>query len=269
MHIYIIASAQGGPSKIGFAADPKRRLRALQTGNPVPLVLHHAELIGRSAALVERIIHRALKSRRSSGGGEWFELVPDAACIMVRATAAAADALADETASLRDMEMRSVRCWFSELRKYSDKCIEDDKEAFVELDDVRPPSALELWAGTVKSTSSSRFSFKDYLLTWDEGMWLRWAFERMGRRMPSGKRFKPFLEADDFLDRRGAVYGRKVTSRWIEWSAGRDLTPDEAKVLAAIWNKFVPLHNLVERSGPQWATGGIDDHVEIMYTSLP
>jgi hypothetical protein len=31
--------------------------------------------------------------------------------------------------------------------------------------------------------------------------------------------------------------------------------------LAGIWDKFVPLHNSIERKGPQWTTHGIDDHV--------
>ena len=262
MFVYVIAPSADGPSKIGVAADPRKRLGALQTGSPVPLSLHYVEPIGNAAATVEREVHRVLATKRCSGGSEWFNVAPEEARIVIRAAAAAADVLIDDAANLRELQMRSVLRWLEERERYATACAERDEDDSDELDDVTPPSVLQLLAGTVEPPSSSRYDFNDYLLSWEEGMWLRWAFERMGRRMPSGRRLKPYLEADDVLERQGAVCGRQVSSRWIEWSTGRDLRRDEARALAAIWDTFVPLHNLIECKGPQWATFGIDDHVD-------
>ena len=262
MYVYVIASSESGPSKIGVAADPKKRLKQLQTGSYFPLSLHYVEPIGNAAEAVERAAHRTLAAKRSGGGREWFDVTPTEARTVVRAAAAAAGALFDDTATLRDLETRSVLHWLAELERCATARAEHDEDDGDELDDSPPPSVQQLLAGTVGPFSSGRFNFNDYLRSWEEGMWLRWAFERMGRRMPYGRCLAPYLDADDFLESRGAVYGREVNFRWIEWSAGRDLNREEAMALAAIWDKFVPLHNVIERKGPQWATHGIDDYVD-------
>jgi hypothetical protein len=261
MYIYVIASSESGPSKIGAAINPEKRLRALQTGSHALLSLHHVEPVGVVAATVEHTAHRLLSAKRSGGGREWFDVSTSEARIAVRASAAAAEALIDESSKLRDVEMKAALRWLRGREQYLRACEERGEDGCDEAD-VKPPSVLHLLAGTVKPPLSSNFNFNDYLLTFDDGMWLRWAFGRMGRHMPSGKRLKPYFEADDFLERQRAILGRGVASRWIEWSAARDLRADEATTLAEIWNKFVPLHNLIERKGPQSATHGIDDHVD-------
>ena len=260
--VYVIAASPAGPSKIGVAAEPRKRLGALQTGSHVPLSLHYVEPIGDAAATVEREVHRALATKRCSGGSEWFNVAPEEARIVIRAAAAAADVLIDDAANLHELQTRSVLRWLEEQERYATACAERGEDDSDELDDVTRPCVLRLLAGTVGPPSTSRHNFNDYLFSWEEGMWLRWAFERMGRRMPSGRSLKPYLEADDILERQGAVFGRQVSSRWIEWSTGRDLRRDEARALAVIWDRFVPLHNLIECKGPQWATFGIDDHVD-------
>jgi len=261
VYIYVIASSESGPSKIGVATNPEKRLRTLQTGSHAPLALYHVEPVGTVAAVVEQAAHRSLSSRRSGGGSEWFDVSTQEAGIVVRASAAAAEALIDETSKLRDVEEKAVLRWLREREQYCRDC-EEREDVEYEESDAKPPNALQLIAGTVKSPLSNRFCFKDYLLTWDDGMWLRWAFESMGKRMPAGKSLEPYLDADDFLEHQHSKCGRGIASRWIEWSAGRDLLSEEARKLAEVWNKFVPLHNLVERKGPQWATHGIDDHVD-------
>ena len=68
MPIYFIQAVDGGPVKIGFAADPVRRLHDLQ-------VSHHKRLqilrVEDGQAADERRLHQTLSSYRIQG--EWFE----------------------------------------------------------------------------------------------------------------------------------------------------------------------------------------------------
>ena len=59
MTVYFIQSGEGGPVKIGHTnGDVKRRLEALQTGNPAPLKLLLSIDGGRD---IERIFHKRLR----------------------------------------------------------------------------------------------------------------------------------------------------------------------------------------------------------------
>lgn len=61
--------------KIGYAADPIKRLGGLQTGSPAKLELVGAYRFYRSdfAKLVERRVHDTLKKRGHRLHGEWFQ----------------------------------------------------------------------------------------------------------------------------------------------------------------------------------------------------
>jgi hypothetical protein len=77
VEIYVIAS---GPCavKIGYSADPKRRLRQLQTGHEEKLQLIHTEQVEPDQApILEKLIHRANNHRRRRG--EWFNLTHEEA----------------------------------------------------------------------------------------------------------------------------------------------------------------------------------------------
>jgi predicted GIY-YIG superfamily endonuclease len=77
-YIYVIASKNEGPSKIGLSKNPKRRLQQLQTAHPEKLFLYHQEEFETSRArLIEECIHRTIRHKRSSG--EWFNIGVDEA----------------------------------------------------------------------------------------------------------------------------------------------------------------------------------------------
>jgi hypothetical protein len=67
--IYFIQAIEGGLIKIGLAADPKKRLAAMQAGCPIQLrvlgLIHGADLFA------ERRLHRLFTADRRHG--EWFE----------------------------------------------------------------------------------------------------------------------------------------------------------------------------------------------------
>ena len=87
-YVYVISRVdrQGrpvGPSKVGIAKDPERRLRAFQTANARKLVLY--ETFGvRNARALEQAVHRRLRPYRMKG--EWFALPPEQAVAAVRMT---------------------------------------------------------------------------------------------------------------------------------------------------------------------------------------
>jgi len=262
MFVYVIAWSDNGPSKIGIAADPAKRLKALQTGSPHALSLKHVEPVGTAASAVEREVHRALTARRLDGGSEWFDLPPADARIAVRSAAAAADVLIDEEATFDAIHQKSVFRWLDEQAKRRQLKDEDDEDYDDDLPELAPPSPVELIARTVELPKSGRYKFNDYLRTWPEGMWLRWACERMGKKLPEGRSLGPYLEADKFLEDRDAKVGRKIHDRWIEWSASRDLSAYEAETLAQVWDQFVPIHNRLESRGDPEPVHGIHDFVD-------
>lgn len=72
MFIYIIASSPE-TVKIGYSADPERRLRQLQTGHERRLSLVHQEAVDSDRApILEKLIHAA--NRHNCLHGEWFRL---------------------------------------------------------------------------------------------------------------------------------------------------------------------------------------------------
>jgi len=170
------------------------------------------------------------------------------------------EALIDDGATLRELSIRSTLSWLSEVERRRDLAADADQE-FDESEHPHPPDILQLLARTC-SSHRSRIGFDQYMLTWDDGMWIRWAFEKMARKMPRGNQLGRYLEADRLLEKEGVKCGRGVAARWIEWSAGRELSNEEVRALSEIWNRFAPLHNEIERIGPQRATAGIDDQVD-------
>ncbi len=72
-HIYIIADSRSGPVKIGLAGSVSSRIKTLQTGNPRPLHLVYAVVVGSysRAVLIESSIHKICAQHLIRG--EWFE----------------------------------------------------------------------------------------------------------------------------------------------------------------------------------------------------
>lgn len=71
MPVYAIQAGDGGPVKIGVAADVEKRVRQLQTGQSARLRVLHVWQGDRG---MERELHRRLAGHHV--GGEWFAPVP-------------------------------------------------------------------------------------------------------------------------------------------------------------------------------------------------
>ncbi|MEU9438370.1 GIY-YIG nuclease family protein [Streptomyces sp. NPDC048252] len=70
--VYLIGSPSSPLVKIGWTDNPKRRLRNLQTGSPVPLRLL---ALFEGGNTVEAELHRRFADKRRHG--EWFDLGPN------------------------------------------------------------------------------------------------------------------------------------------------------------------------------------------------
>jgi len=70
-YIYFVQPEGGGPIKIGRADDPEKRLRALQTGSPIPLRLCRTV---QAPPTWEIRLHYTFAAWRSHG--EWFKAHP-------------------------------------------------------------------------------------------------------------------------------------------------------------------------------------------------
>ena len=77
MFVYAISSSHN-TVKIGYSADPERRLRQLQTGHERRLALVYTEKVEpERAPILEKLIHQANRHLRMSG--EWFALTHEQA----------------------------------------------------------------------------------------------------------------------------------------------------------------------------------------------
>lgn len=80
--IYVIGP-EGGPYKIGYAADPRSRLSNLQVGQATELKLFYEEQTETSKAkVIEKLIHRTMGYKRIRG--EWSDVTLDEAIGEVR-----------------------------------------------------------------------------------------------------------------------------------------------------------------------------------------
>jgi Meiotically up-regulated gene 113 len=82
--VYVIGATGHDAVKIGWAADPRRRLRDLQIGCPLELTLLWAFPTADVTA-VEAALHRKFNANWLRG--EWFDLGPDGALIAQQAYA--------------------------------------------------------------------------------------------------------------------------------------------------------------------------------------
>lgn len=83
-YLYVIASSEDGPVKLGISTDPNRRCRELQTGHADELHVWHREPVGgdlERAKAFETLLHRGLHHCRR--GGEWFNLNTKSAAAQV------------------------------------------------------------------------------------------------------------------------------------------------------------------------------------------
>lgn len=82
-YIYLIQNGDTRLFKIGVSNKPKRRIKSLQTGNPLTLTLVCTiACVNVPAYRAEAIIHNHLKKHRV--GGEWFSLTNDQIIRLVR-----------------------------------------------------------------------------------------------------------------------------------------------------------------------------------------
>ncbi len=84
-HVYVIAGAPDGPSKIGVARNMEKRCRDLQTGHPTALAVMFGLRGTRDEVYaIEARAHKALRRKRATG--EWFFVAPaEAAEVVVAA----------------------------------------------------------------------------------------------------------------------------------------------------------------------------------------
>ena len=75
--LYVLG-IEGGPLKVGWAADALKRVKAIQVGNHLPLVLMHSVAVPWCEAIqIESRAHRLLDEYAISG--EWFDVTASVA----------------------------------------------------------------------------------------------------------------------------------------------------------------------------------------------
>ena len=81
-YVYVIASSEEGPVKIGRSIDPAARCKQLQTGHQAELKVYHQQAFDEKLTpLVERTIHKTLYHKRLKG--EWFQMPVETAILEV------------------------------------------------------------------------------------------------------------------------------------------------------------------------------------------
>lgn len=86
--LYIVATSERGPVKIGISNNPNRRLRTFNTASPDPVSLHAVMTLD-DARSIEQQAHAALKLAGKHRHNEWFNVsVDDAKALIERITGA-------------------------------------------------------------------------------------------------------------------------------------------------------------------------------------
>ena len=83
--VYIFTNERFGECKIGFTKDIPGRLRALNTGVPVPFKCHFAVEV-EDMYSVEAKLHAGLAGHRVKGGAEFFDIAPERAKSLLQLT---------------------------------------------------------------------------------------------------------------------------------------------------------------------------------------
>ncbi|MEC7000618.1 MAG: GIY-YIG nuclease family protein, partial [Actinomycetota bacterium] len=89
-YVYVIGPEKhrsGMYTKIGIAKDPEERLKALDTGHPAQLHIHHLHGPTTKFFEIEKRAHTMLHNQR--GDGEWFKVSPREAIRTVKKAAKA------------------------------------------------------------------------------------------------------------------------------------------------------------------------------------
>jgi hypothetical protein len=83
-YIYVICEGKDASSvKIGFSANPERRVKQLQTGHEGTLsLIHKEEIPAANVRAMEEIVHKLLRHRKVRG--EWFNLTADDAVAEIK-----------------------------------------------------------------------------------------------------------------------------------------------------------------------------------------
>lgn len=272
MYVYVISPSESGPVKIGRGNDPKKRRASLQTGNPDSLEIYHSEPVGYLAEAVEREAHRVLASTRvPKGGKEWFDITPAEALIVVRLVARDFEKIFDNSKTLLEI------AWFRPMlhEQYKNYCSDNDLEWANNLENIDSSCGLRLLAGRVAPPTLPHPSFVDFLMSYEDGMLMRWAFERMGERMPRDNKLELFYLAANYLEKQGirdhhdSFYRFKDPAiRWFEWSTARDLTTVEMDSLLTIWNQFVQTHNSTIAKGLKWPNPILAKNADSVYVKI-
>jgi Meiotically up-regulated gene 113 len=78
--VYVAQAGDDGPCKVGRSANPEKRTKELQTGNPEKIVLVAFFVCSTwlIAKTLEASVHVTLAAFRLVG--EWFSVTPEAAC---------------------------------------------------------------------------------------------------------------------------------------------------------------------------------------------
>jgi hypothetical protein len=75
MYLYVIHDTSNNHCKIGFSAEPEKRLRTLQTGNSTSLVLYHTVVVPDTRVKAfEKQMHKEINHYKVRG--EWFKIEP-------------------------------------------------------------------------------------------------------------------------------------------------------------------------------------------------
>lgn len=262
MHVYVMATSEFGPSKVGISAAPEKRQRGLQTGHPEQIVVHYRARVRDEceARMVEQIAHRSLRLCRAGADNEWFKVPTAEAMIAVRHATAVVSGLHGPAVTLDEFSRTATVNWLKSIEDHRLALGDEDRDSAT-IDDLRAPDLLEVLA-CLRRPAASNFSFNHYLDTWPEGPWHRAIRQDLGRVRCSGSSFLPYLEVADILAERTIEEGTHVAHRWIEWSLARDLTASERALLSEIWNTFAQRYNAIELDDPYVPEHGRDDRVD-------
>lgn len=271
-HLYIIATSEDGPCKIGRSRPDIRRLPALQSGNPQPLEQYETFPLRSNSSLAERLAHWVMedyKCRDVPKQREWFNVTVRQAAYVLKDIVRSIRAVDQDDVIVNRATLQYVGDSNAESQEYWDW---HDENNGGDCPDFELPGPYLIKALTEEPAQKHRFTFREWLATVPEGYpFLDMEVEDYETRPRSNfNDLKSLLPTIRYLKKKGAGQGLYFSEAWLSWCYGRDTERLENEMLAAVWNQFAPHWNRVNDNGFGISEKGVDDTVNgVRFFGIP
>jgi Meiotically up-regulated gene 113 len=264
-HLYIIATNEDGPCKIGKSRPNVNRLASLQTGNPEQIREYGTYKLRSGSSLAERLAHGVMEDHKRTavlGQREWFDVTVRQAKYVLRDLTRKVAAVDKDDVVVSNAFIECALDGVGEYQAYSDW---HDENNDGDCPKFEIPDVYLIKALSEEPTHKHDLSFREFLATFREGYpfneWNQNEYTDESRPTPNFKNLKSLLPTIKHLTKLKADDRLDYPLAWLRWCYGRDIGWHECEKLVSLWNDFGTHFNVINGNQQLIPEYGIDDTV--------